>query len=98
MDSEVSDFGSPTEPHRHGVQLDWKNLTVTGKNGKNEVTILNNVSGSTKPGELMAIMGSSGAGKSTLMNVFTKRNISGLKIKDAVFVRTDETCVQNLAP
>lgn len=70
----------------NGVQIDWKNLHVTGKTGKAEVVILDNVTGSTKPGELMAIMGSSGAGKSTLMNVLTRRNIQGLKISGSVSV------------
>jgi len=68
------------------VQIDWSNLTVTGKNGDQPVTILHDITGTTKPGELMAIMGSSGAGKSTLMNVLTKRNIKGLTISGRVQV------------
>ena len=69
-----------------GVQVDWENLRVTGRLGKRNIQILDNVTGSTKPGELMAIMGSSGAGKSTLMNVLTRRNVKGLKISGRVSV------------
>ena len=68
------------------LQIDWRDLHVTGKRGKEQVLILNNVTGSTKPGELMAIMGSSGAGKSTLMNVLTRRNTKGLKISGRVSI------------
>ena len=46
--------------------------------------ILDNVSGSVRPGELMAIMGASGAGKSTLMNVMTRRNIAGLNVSGRI--------------
>ena len=69
-----------------GLQIDWENLSVTGTCGKVSKPILTNVTGSAQPGELMAIMGSSGAGKSTLMNVLTRRNIKGLKIKGRVSV------------
>jgi ABC-type multidrug transport system ATPase subunit/ABC-type multidrug transport system permease subunit len=36
---------------------------------KNEISILNNVSGFARSGECLAIMGGSGAGKSTLLNI-----------------------------
>ena len=40
---------------------------------KFEQTLLNNVSGIFKAGQLTAIMGASGAGKTTLLNILTGR-------------------------
>ena len=40
-----------------GVQVDWKNLNVVGKIGKVDKTILRDITGSAKPGELMARVG-----------------------------------------
>jgi ABC-type multidrug transport system ATPase subunit len=42
------------------------------------------VSGTSKPGSLMAIMGASGSGKTTLLNVLNFRNRGNLKIKGDV--------------
>ncbi|KAG1665894.1 Protein white [Nymphon striatum] len=42
--------------------------------------ILDNVSGSVRSGQLLAIIGHSGSGKTTLLNVLNGRNISGLKV------------------
>ena len=40
-------------------------------------TILDNVSGSAKPGQLLAIMGASGAGKSTFLDILARKNKKG---------------------
>jgi ABC-type multidrug transport system ATPase subunit len=42
-----------------------------------EIPILNNVSGSVRAGELVAIMGPTGSGKTTLLNVLSKRITHG---------------------
>ncbi|CAJ0597742.1 unnamed protein product [Cylicocyclus nassatus] len=49
-------------------------------------TILNNVHGLAKPGELLAIMGGSGAGKSCLLNVLAHRNLNNLQVQGTVRV------------
>ncbi|KAH9945126.1 uncharacterized protein BXZ73DRAFT_38891 [Epithele typhae] len=41
-------------------------------------TILEGVSGSAKPGQLLAIMGASGAGKSTFLDILARKNKKGL--------------------
>ena len=43
----------------------------------NRVT-LDSISGSVKPGELLAIMGASGAGKSTFLDILARKNKRGM--------------------
>lgn len=86
-DSHETDFGTDSKSKQKiGVQLDWKDVDVTGLQKKVPVQILHKLTGCARPGELMAIMGSSGAGKSTLMNILTRRNMSGLTITGKVEV------------
>jgi len=79
-----------------GITFSWSNLTVstTPQQGrrccgllkpksKPEKTILTNVSGIARPGEVLAIMGASGAGKSTLLNTLLLRNMEGLQVTGA---------------
>jgi len=80
--AEEANFGVSDRPN--SVQVDWLNLRVTAGKDDKEKVILDNVSGSVRPGELMAIMGASGAGKSTLMNVMTRRNIAGLNVSGRI--------------
>ena len=64
------------------VTLSWNDLSI--KSG--EKTIIRNISGTVKPGTLLAIMGSSGAGKSTLMNVIANRNLENLSVEGDIKV------------
>ena len=64
------------------VTLSWNDLSI--KSG--EKTIIRNISGTVKPGTLLAIMGSSGAGKSTFMNVIANRNLDNLSVEGDIRV------------
>ena len=62
-------YSSPVRPksgYLEPFQISWKELSYKVLN--NTKTILNNVTGTFKSGQIMAIMGPSGAGKSTLLS------------------------------
>jgi ABC-type multidrug transport system ATPase subunit len=69
-DSESSKLMTDHVPAR----LHFSNLTYHLGNR----TILDNISGSVKPGHIMAIMGASGAGKSTLLDILARKRKKGL--------------------
>ncbi|KAI0833563.1 hypothetical protein BC628DRAFT_1527478 [Trametes gibbosa] len=52
-------------------------------------TILDNISGSAKPGQLLAIMGASGAGKSTFLDILARKNKMG-SVSGAILVNGRE--------
>lgn len=62
------------------MTLEWRDLTlqVSIKNPQTKQseakTILNQATGTAKPGEVLMIMGPSGAGKSTLLDCISGRN------------------------
>lgn len=56
------------------ASLHFSNVSYTIGNK----TILENVSGSIKPGQVMAIMGASGAGKSTFLDILARRRKKGV--------------------
>ncbi|GAB9468972.1 Atp-binding protein [Globisporangium polare] len=62
------------------ITLEWEklSLSVSVKNARTKVleqkTILHNVNGFARPGELLVIMGPSGAGKSSLLDCISGRN------------------------
>ena len=74
MPLEVESVPSPTSrevgvSEEGGVYLTWENLCVTVSNGKGgSRSILQDLTGYARPGEVLAIMGPSGCGKSTLLD------------------------------
>ncbi|SCZ99125.1 BZ3500_MvSof-1268-A1-R1_Chr3-1g05826 [Microbotryum saponariae] len=54
--------------------LQFSNLTYTLPNGR---VVLDDISGSVKPGEIMAVMGASGAGKSTFLDLLARNSKHG---------------------
>ncbi|KAF4729154.1 hypothetical protein FOZ62_030697, partial [Perkinsus olseni] len=82
---------------RHSHSLDWRDITfeVTRKSllGKKlgVKRILNNVSGSAAPGEVVAIMGPSGSGKTSLLDILADRVSSGKIMGDVLLNKTPRT-------
>lgn len=57
------------EHEDNGVFLTWKDLSVRVSKGKRGTkSILQDLTGYARPGQLLAIMGPSGSGKSTLLD------------------------------
>ncbi|KIR82739.1 ATP-dependent permease [Cryptococcus gattii E566] len=54
--------------------LHFNNLSYTLPSGK---CVLSHITGTVRPGELLAIMGASGAGKSTLLDILARKSKSG---------------------
>ena len=62
------------------IYVSWENLRfeVPGSEKGKSKTILKNLNGHIKPGELIGIIGPSGSGKSSLLNCIAGRNIDGV--------------------
>jgi len=60
------------------VTVAWRNISyVVPIKGQEDRTLLTEISGFCRPGEMTALMGSSGAGKTTLMDVIAGRKTAG---------------------
>ena len=74
--SEEAASGSTTPK----IKLEWSEISysvnVGDKDKYDMKTILHPISGSAKPGEVLAILGTSGAGKSTFLDILAGRLVS----------------------
>ncbi|KAM3215644.1 hypothetical protein ACQJBY_067589 [Aegilops geniculata] len=72
--------GRPEDVARYGsVCITWEDVWVTAVDSR--ATILHGVSGSARPGQVLAIMGPSGCGKTTLLDTLAGRLDKNLRSK-----------------
>lgn len=69
-------YRRPKTGYLENFLITWKELSY--RVNKSNKTILNNISGTLKSGQIMAIMGPSGAGKSSLLDCICDRRKTGV--------------------
>lgn len=75
--------------------LTFENINYQVRSSKGSSTqVLNSISGSVKPGEILAIMGGSGAGKTTLLDILAMKNKTG-KVTGSIRLNGTEVTKQN---
>ncbi|QIX01973.1 hypothetical protein AMS68_007490 [Peltaster fructicola] len=77
----------------------WKGVTVTVKDRQSQQpkTILSDINGLVKAGELLALMGPSGSGKSTLLNVLAHRTAAlNASVQGAVYINGSQANTKTL--
>eukprot|EP01087_Luapelamoeba_hula_P008964 TRINITY_DN2282_c0_g1_i1.p1 TRINITY_DN2282_c0_g1~~TRINITY_DN2282_c0_g1_i1.p1 ORF type:complete len:1497 (-),score=261.71 TRINITY_DN2282_c0_g1_i1:27-4118(-) len=75
-----SDGGSVSDLSKHmtkGAYLSFDDLCYTVSSEGTSLQLLHNICGYSKPGMMLALMGSSGAGKTTLLDVLAQRKTGG---------------------
>lgn len=90
QETTPNDIISPSHNKRAKLQLTFKNVTIRAPikqrrccrkgtvdpDAPTEKVILDDLSGTIRPGEFLAILGASGAGKTTLLNYLSQKDIS----------------------
>jgi putative ABC transport system ATP-binding protein len=73
------------------ISLRFDQVSKTFEEGTDRRTVLNQVTGSFKDGEFVALLGKSGSGKSTLLNL-----ISGIDEPSAGYIHLGNICISSL--
>ncbi|SCU98007.1 LAFA_0G14818g1_1 [Lachancea sp. 'fantastica'] len=76
--------------------LTFEDINYSVVTDKKEIKLLNGISGTVKPGEIMALMGGSGAGKTTLLDILAMKDKAG-KVTGSVKVNGCELSKQKLS-